>query len=624
LLSENDIELALRRLERSRYPERDRVILLLITDAALRPRQIANLRWGMVVDPQGRIRDSLHLRELDSRGAGLAPLSRRLKAAVQCYRRTATPQSEDFLLSTERAERMSAGTVSMWYQRRLKDLEEQRGGTKTLKKATEGAMDPRDEPESHTTGGKMDKEGEGEGFAAATDGAQGKRRSPADRDTVRACVSSAIATAARSNRKLALVSVDLDDFSRVNTVFGDAFGDEVLAEAAGRLAGDFGGDERVLRLHADKFVALLPGLAAREDASATVRRAWTAFHEAINCRGQSIRLTASLGVSVFPDDGRDAETLLRHADAALHAAKTEGRDRFVFFSGMLARTFSEELDLEARMRDALEHDAFVLYYQPTVDAYTRRIVGAEALIRWRLPGGGLIPPNKFIPTAEKCGFISTLGRWVLETTTRQIRAWQAEGRTLVPISVNVCASQLRDPNFAPLVKWVLEKNEVDPRLLSIELTESIFLDHADYVLESMQKLAGLGIHFSIDDFGTGYSSLRYLRQLPIHQLKIDQYFVRDIDDDRDAAAMVRAIVAMTQSMGMIATAEGVETEEQLTVLRAYQCPQAQGYLFQRPMAGEALAEALAAQEAQIAQLFARPPSERETKDQWRTVGGQVI
>lgn len=605
-MSEDEIALALDHIARSRYPERDRLLLLLLTDASLRPRDIADMHWSMVLGEDGRLGDSL---SLGGHGTGRkVSMGRRLKAAMHAYRRVAPKTDSGFMFATERADRMSSGTVSMWFHRLLKEFEAQA--------ASSGEGDREDDGDERDSGGAgMTNSNEDTAVveAAMIDGDDAPAQpseAETGRETVFACVRSALRNATRARSKLAIVSIDLDGFSRINTVFGEDLGDRVLAQSQARLTRACGSPQNVLRLYGDKFVALLPDVTSKADASIAVRRIWDGFHESMVCGGQNVRITASIGVSVYPDDGRDAETLLRHADAALHAAKSEGRDRFVFFSGLLTKTFSEELDLEGRMREALETDAFVLHYQPSVDAFSRRIVGAEALIRWEIPGGGLIPPNKFIPTAERCGFIGQLGRWVLESVCRQLRSWQEAKLPVVPISVNVCASQLKDPNFGPLIKWVLEENKIDPRLLAIELTESIFLEDTEYVIDSMRKLSTLGVHFSIDDFGTGYSSLRYLRQLPIHQLKIDQYFIRDLDEDRDSAAMVRAIVAMAQSMGMTVVAEGVEKEEQLTVLRAYQCQQAQGYLFHRPMRGEVLAAAVGQEAAQISRLFDRPPSSR--------------
>tara|TARA_B100000614_G_scaffold256175_1_gene274320 strand:+ start:26 stop:1870 length:1845 start_codon:yes stop_codon:yes gene_type:complete len=606
-MTEEEVALALDHVARSRYPERDRVLLLLLTDGGLRPREIADMHWSMVAGEDGRIGDAMRL-GLHAGGRSVS-MGRRLKAAMHAYRRVAPKTESGFMFATERADRMSPGTVSMWFHRLLKDFDARPGGGTQADRE-----DPEDEPDLNEGGAGMRSTNESPAVVEVAvddrDEMVVEQPAEADRETVFACVRSALRNATRARNKLAIVSIDLDGFSRINTVFGEGLGDRVLGQSHARLSQVAGNTQNVLRLYGDKFVALLPDLASKADASVAVRRIWDSFHESMVCGGQNVRITASIGVSVYPDDGRDAETLLRHADAALHAAKSEGRDRFVFFSGLLTKTFSEELDLEGRMREALETDAFVLHYQPTVDAFTRRIVGAEALIRWEIPGGGLIPPNKFIPTAERSGFIGQLGRWVLESVCRQLRSWQEAKLPVVPISVNVCASQLKDPNFGSLIKWVLEENKIDPRLLAIELTESIFLDDTEYVIDSMRKLSTLGVHFSVDDFGTGYSSLRYLRQLPIHQLKIDQYFVRDLDEDRDSAAMVRAIVAMAQSMGMTVVAEGVEKEEQLTVLRAYQCQQAQGYLFHRPMRGDILAATVGQEAAQISRLFDRPPSAR--------------
>jgi EAL domain-containing protein (putative c-di-GMP-specific phosphodiesterase class I) len=309
--------------------------------------------------------------------------------------------------------------------------------------------------------------------------------------------------------------------------------------------------------------------------------------------GREIFVTSSMGISLYPDDGRDAETLVKNADAAMYRAKEQGRDRYLLYTPALNATALERLALESSLRKALPNDELLLHYQPIVDVATRRVHGVEALLRWNHPELGLVPPADFIPLAEVTGLILAMGPWVLRTACAQARVWQ-EVHPGLRVAVNLSARQFQEPGLVGHVTDALADTGLDPRLLQLEITESSAMQNAQAAIQTLRELKALGVGLSIDDFGTGYSSLSYLRRFPIDTLKIDQSFIRDIGADPDDAAIASAIIALARTLKLSVVAEGVETAEQLAFVARHGCDQTQGYLFSRPLSAQRCADLLAA------------------------------
>jgi len=397
----------------------------------------------------------------------------------------------------------------------------------------------------------------------------------------------AIALARRHGKKLAVLFLDLDGFKHVNDSFGHSVGDKLLQSVAGRLANCVRGTDTVSRMGGDEFVVLLSEVEQAEDAAITATRMLNAVAEAHSVEGHHIHVTTSIGVSVYPDDGLDAETLIKCADTAMYQAKENGRQTFQFFETTMNERAVERQLIEQGLRRALEKQEFELYYQPKIDLRTGKIVGAEALIRWTHPDRGKISPEKFIPVAEACGLIIPIGAWVLREACAQARSWSDSGLPAITIAVNVSAREFQSENFSEALFATLNETGLDPRRLLVELTESVLVKRAESAASILHGLRGRGVHVAIDDFGTGYSSLSYLQKFPVDSLKIDQAFVRQIGKPTDNKHIVTAIIAMARSLKLRVVAEGVETLEELSFLRAHQCDEAQGYYFSRPVpAGE--------------------------------------
>ena len=405
------------------------------------------------------------------------------------------------------------------------------------------------------------------------------------REGVVSCLNAAIAATRRDSKVLGVVVVNIDRFARVNTSFGDAFGDEALKVVRNRLVTAVGNPDWVLCRHSDQFVIMLPRLVDKTDVTTVLRKAVWVFDAPFKIHDSEVLITASFGISLCPEHGQDAEILLRHADMALRDAKKDAGNSFAFFQGALSSAFrhdEDEIGLEMRLREAINREEFVLHYQAKVDSESERIVGVEALTRWEPTDGTMVSPGAFIPVAEQSGLILDLGRWVLNSACRQAKQWQTEGLLPIPVAVNVSARQIKDPNFVSLVRWTLDETGLDPEWLNLELTETILMEDVEAIIVQMQALAECGVRFSIDDFGTGYSSLKYIKRFPIHYLKMDKFFVNDIASDRKASAMAQAITTIGHNLGLSVVAEGVETKEQLMILRAYRCDEIQGFLFSRP------------------------------------------
>jgi diguanylate cyclase (GGDEF)-like protein/PAS domain S-box-containing protein len=402
----------------------------------------------------------------------------------------------------------------------------------------------------------------------------------------------AIALAPRHKKKVALLFLDLDGFKHINDSLGHPTGDKLLQSIAKRLVGCVRGSDAVSRQGGDEFVVLLSEMAQAEDAAITARRMLQAVAEAHSIDQHELHVTTSIGVSVYPDDGLDAETLIKNADTAMYQAKENGRQSYQFFKPAMNVRAVERQSIEESLRRALERQEFALHYQPKINLKTGEITGAEALIRWTHPTRGPVSPGQFIPVAEDCGLILPIGNWVLREACLQARAWVDAGLPLATIAVNISAIQFRDENFLEGVFGTLRETGLDPKSLELELTESVLMKHAESTESILKTLRARGVQVAVDDFGTGYSSLSYLRKFPIDALKIDQSFVRQITTTPDETTIVTAVISMGRSLKLRVVAEGVETQEELAFLQAHQCDEAQGYYFSRPVLPQLFARLL--------------------------------
>jgi diguanylate cyclase (GGDEF)-like protein/PAS domain S-box-containing protein len=396
-------------------------------------------------------------------------------------------------------------------------------------------------------------------------------------------ISQAIALARRHRNHIAILFLDLDGFKHINDSLGHQIGDKLLQSVAKRLADCVRDPDTVSRQGGDEFVVLLSELQQAEDAGVTARRMLQAVAEAYSINHHDLHVTASIGISVFPDDGLDAETLIKNADTAMYQAKENGRQSCQFFEPAMNVRAVERQSIEVGLRRAVERQEFALHYQPKINLRTGAITGAEALLRWTHPTRGSVPPAQFIPIAEACGLILPIGAWVLREACRQARAWVDAGLPAMTIAVNVSAMEFQDEKFLEGVFAILSETGLDPRSLELELTESALMRHADSAASILKALRDKGVRVAIDDFGTGYSSLSYLRKFPLDALKIDQSFVNQISTAGDATTIVTAVIAMARNLELRVIAEGAETAEVVAFLRAHQCDEAQGYYFSRPV-----------------------------------------
>ncbi|HUP50143.1 MAG TPA: EAL domain-containing protein [Thermoanaerobaculia bacterium] len=389
-----------------------------------------------------------------------------------------------------------------------------------------------------------------------------------------------------------IMFLDLDRFKTINDTLGHGAGDELLRATAGRLSVALREEDTVARLGGDEFLFLLTGVADVEDAARVGQKILDQFNTPFQVMGHELHVSASIGISMFPMDGTDGETLIRNADTALYRAKEQGRNRCQLYAPAMNAIAFKRLVIENSLRRALDRNELVLHYQPLVSLSSGDIVAVEALIRWPHPELGMISPLEFIPMAEETGLIVPLTRWILRTACAQMKQWQDEGLAPEVLSVNVSARRFNDSNLPDMIKEVLESTNLDGRCLSIELTESVMMENAEATIGTLQQLKDLGIKISIDDFGTGYSSLSYLKRLPIDTLKIDRSFVKDIPADSEDAAIAILIITMAHNLKLSVVAEGVETEEQRSFLQAKHCDVMQGFLVSRPLSAEDLREFL--------------------------------
>lgn len=387
----------------------------------------------------------------------------------------------------------------------------------------------------------------------------------------------------RRNESIAFLFLDLDRFKLVNDTLGHSFGDVLLQEVAERLKKWVREQDTVARVGGDEFVIMLPGVQSAQDAVSAADRLMDLVTAGFSIHGHSINVTCSVGISMFPDNGEDGETLVKNADAAMYKAKQIGPNNIELFTEDLNIQMVERLKLESGLRLAIERNEFFLLYQPQLDLASGEIIGVESLIRWQHPELGLIPPDKFIGIAENSGLIVPIGEWVLRTACQQARQWQIEGLPAIPIAVNVSAIQFRQDGFRDMIKNVLRETGLAPRYLELELTESLLLTNADVMFAVLRELNEMGLRLAIDDFGTGYSSLSYLRQFPVEKLKIDRSFIRNVAENPSDAAITTAIIRMAKSLGLRVIAEGVENQAQMSFLREHQCDEIQGYFFSRPI-----------------------------------------
>jgi diguanylate cyclase (GGDEF)-like protein/PAS domain S-box-containing protein len=405
-------------------------------------------------------------------------------------------------------------------------------------------------------------------------------------------VNQAILLALRHRRRVAVLFLDLDGFKHINDSLGHPTGDKLLQSVGKRLVDCVRGSDTVSRQGGDEFVVLLSEEEDSEDASIAARRMLRAVAEAHFIDQHDLHVTCSVGVSVYPDDGVDAETLIKNADTAMYQAKENGRQTYQFFKPAMNVRAVERQSIEEGLRRALEREEFVVHYQPKIDLKTGRITGAEALLRWTHPIRGPVSPGQFIPVAEDCGLILPIGTWVLRQACQQAQAWVAAGLPMGTMAVNISAMQLREENFVDSVFAIFKETGLDPRFLEVELTESVLMKHAEATASILKALRDRGVQVAVDDFGTGYSSLSYLRKFPIDALKIDQSFVSQITTVPDETIIVKAVIGMGRSLKLRVVAEGVETQEQLAFLQAHKCDEAQGYYFSRPVLPEQFAKLL--------------------------------
>jgi diguanylate cyclase (GGDEF)-like protein/PAS domain S-box-containing protein len=402
-------------------------------------------------------------------------------------------------------------------------------------------------------------------------------------------ITQAIALAQRHMKQVAVLFLDLDGFKYINDSLGHPVGDKLLQSVAGRLADCIRASDTVSRQGGDEFVVLLSDVAQPEDAAISARRILQAVARPHSIDQHDLHITTSIGVSVFPDDGLDADTLIKNADTAMYQAKENGRQSFQFFKPAMNVRAVERQSIEEGLRRALERREFALHYQPKIDLMTGAIAGAEALVRWMHPTRGLVSPAEFIPVAEDCGLILPIGGWVLREACRQARAWVAAGLPLTSMAVNVSALEFRHEGFLDGLAAILAETNLEPRSLELELTESVLMKHAASAATILQTLRERGVRVAVDDFGTGYSSLSYLRKLPVDAVKIDQSFVRQISTAGDDTTIVKAVIGMARGLKLRVIAEGVETLEEVAFLRAYRCEEAQGYYFSRPVPAQQFA-----------------------------------
>jgi diguanylate cyclase (GGDEF)-like protein/PAS domain S-box-containing protein len=392
----------------------------------------------------------------------------------------------------------------------------------------------------------------------------------------------AVTVAARRHQQAALLFVDIDHFKQINDTLGHAAGDALLQEVGRRIRAAVRPDDTVSRLGGDEFVVLLPHIDGTAEAADVAQDILTACSEAVGVDASALAISFSIGISIYPDDAFDAESMLRNADTAMYEAKMQGRNGYRFFNASMNERNSARVRIEVELRKALARNELALHYQPKVDVSLGTVVGAEALLRWQVDGEDVYTPEQFIPVAEDCGLIVPIGEWALREACRQAQQWATQHRPLT-VSVNVSALQFQHTRFYETLSAILQETGLHPTLLELELTERTVMEGGDHIAQLLRQIKQLGVSLSLDDFGTGYCSLSYLKHFPVDTLKIDRAFIRDVAWDNDSAAIVSAIIAMGKGLNKHVLAEGVESEDQAAFLGAAGCTQMQGFLFGKGM-----------------------------------------
>jgi diguanylate cyclase (GGDEF)-like protein len=388
--------------------------------------------------------------------------------------------------------------------------------------------------------------------------------------------------------------IDLDRFKSINDTLGHAAGDHLLKEVAQRLCRVVRAGDTVARLGGDEFVVLAPRVHSPVECALVAEKIIGALAEPVPFEGRGLHISPSIGICLYPDDGADVGSLMRKADAAMYQAKAAGRNNYQFHAERADVAATRHFELESRLRGAQLRQEFVLFYQPIVSALDGSVRALEVLLRWRDPQqGGLVAPDEFIPILEENGLIVPVGEWVIRAACEQAMAWQRAGLPALPLAINLSARQFMHRGLVRAVRAIVDDTGIDPTLLEFEITETTLMQHGGQTLETLGQIDAMGIRLSIDDFGTGYSSLAYLRRFPVRKIKIDRAFVRELETSSEDQAIVAAIMALAGSLQLDVVAEGVETEGQLAILRRQGCGFAQGFLFARPLAAQAVQELLA-------------------------------
>lgn len=399
-------------------------------------------------------------------------------------------------------------------------------------------------------------------------------------------LTSALTHAHRNRQMVAVMFLDLDRFKDINDTLGHTAGDQLLKDVAARLKGCIRESDIVARIGGDEFTILLPEMTNPEDSSMIASKIISAMQNPYKINSHELHITTSIGISIYPDDSNDPETIMKNADIAMYHAKEQGRNNYQFYNAdMNIRTIGRILR-ENSLRQAVERKELVIHYQPQLDIFTRQVVSAEALVRWQHPDEGLLSPKEFIPLAEEIGLIVPIGEWVMRNACAQNKAWQEAGYPPICVTVNLSARQFQQPDLVEMVSNALKDTGLSPEFLELEITESTAMKNIELTISRMNRLTGMGVKFSIDDFGTGYSSLSYLKKLPIQTLKIDKSFIRGLSADPDDKAIVNAVIAMAHNLKLKVIAEGVETDDQMSFLNSSRCDRMQGYLYSKPLPAE--------------------------------------